>query len=59
MTEPIPPLQQSHYTLCNPDVIWRIRARTEKFKSSFYPSCLTEWKELGPEIILAPSVTVF
>ena len=35
MTEPIPLLQQSHYTLRNPDVIGRIRARTEKFKSSF------------------------
>ena len=59
MTEPIPLLQQSHYTLRNPDVIGRIRARTEKFKSSFYPSCLTEWNELDPEIRLAPSVTVF
>ena len=59
MTEQIPPLQQSHYTLCIPDVIGRIRARTEKFKSSFYPSCLTEWNELDPEIRLAPSVTVF
>ena len=59
MTEPIPLLQQSHYTLRNPDVIGRIKARTEKFKSSFYPSCLTEWNELDPEIRLAPSVTVF
>ena len=59
MTEPIPLLQQSHYTLRNPDVIGRIRARTEKFKCSFYPSCLTEWNELDPEIRLAPSVTVF
>ena len=59
MAEPIPPLQQSHYTLRNPDVIGRIRARTEKFRSSFHPSCLTEWNELDPEIRLAPSVTVF
>ena len=29
MTEPIPPLQQSNYTLRSPDAIWRIRARTE------------------------------
>ena len=43
MAEPILPLQQSHYTLRNPDVIGRIRARTETFKSSFYLSCLTEW----------------
>ena len=59
MIEPIPPLRQSNYTLRNPDVIGRIMARTEKFKSSFYPSCLTEWNELDPEIRLAPSVTVF
>ena len=59
MTEPTPRLQQSNYTLRNPDVIGRIRARTEKFKSSFCPSCLTEWNELDPEIRLAPSVTVF
>ena len=58
IAEPIPPLQQSHYTLRNPDVIGRIRARTEKFRSSFYPSCLTEWNELDPEIRLSPSVTV-
>ena len=59
MTEPIPPLLQSNYTLRNPDFIGRIRARTEKFKSSFYLSCLTEWNELDPEIRLSPSVTVF
>ena len=59
MTEQIPPLEQSNYILRNPDVIGRRRARTEKFKSSFYPSCLTEWTELDPEIRLAPSVTVF
>ena len=55
MTEPIAPLQQSNYTLRNPDVIGRIRARTGKFKSSFYPSCLAEWNEPDPEIRLAPS----
>ena len=59
MTKLIPPLQQSHYPLRNPDVIGRIRARTKKFKSSFHPGCLTEWNELDPEVRLAPSVTVF
>ena len=59
MTEPILRFQQLHYTLCNPDVIGRIRARTEKLKSSFYPSCLTEWNKLEPELRLAPSITVF
>ena len=57
--DPIPPLQQSHYSLHNQDVIGRIKARTEKFKSSFYPHCLSERNELDPEIRLAPSVAVF
>ena len=59
MTEPIPSLQQSNYTLRISDVIGPIRARTEKLKSSFYPSCLTEWNELDSEIRLVPSVAVF
>ena len=57
--DPIPLLQQSHYTLRNQDVIGRIKARADKFKSSFYPHCLSEWNELDPEVRLAPSVTVF
>ena len=40
--DPIPPLQQSHYSLRNQDIIGQIRTRTEKLKSSFYPDCLTE-----------------
>ena len=57
--DPIPPLQQSHYSLRNQDVVGQIEARTEKFKCSFYPHCLSEWYELDPEIRLAPSVAVF
>ena len=57
--DPVPQLQQSHYSLRNLDVIGQIRARTEKFKSSFYPNCLVEWNELGPEIRLSPSVAIF
>ena len=57
--DPIPPLQQPHYSLRNQDVVGQIMARTEKFKSSFYPHCLSEWNELHPEIRLAPSVAVF
>ena len=57
--DPVPQLQQSHYSLRNQDVIGQIRARTEKFKSSFYPNCLAEWNELDPEIRLAPSVAIF
>ena len=36
-----------------------MRARTEKFKSSFYPICLSEWNKLQPELRLAPSVAIF
>ena len=57
--DPIPPLQQSQYSLHNQDVIGRIEARTGKFKSSFYPHCLSYWNDLDPEIRLAPSVAVF
>ena len=67
-TDPIPQLQQPHYSLRNQankgkdvigHVIGQIRARTEKFKSSFYPNCLSEWNELDPETRLAPSVAIF
>ena len=34
-------------------------ARTEKFKSSFYPHCLCEWNDIEPELRFAPSVAVF
>ena len=57
--EPIPPLQQSNYSLRNRDVIGRIKARTEKFLSSFYPNCICDWNKLDLEIRLAPSVAVF
>ena len=57
--DPIPPLHQSQYCLRDRDVIGQMRARTEKFKSSFYPNCLYEWNKLDPELRLAPSVAVF
>ena len=57
--DPIPPLHQSQYCLRDQDVIGQMRARTEKFKSSFYPNCLSEWNKLDPELRLAPSVAVF
>ena len=57
--EPIPPLQQPNYSLRNQDAVGQIRARTEKFLSSFYPNCISEWNKLDPEIRLAPSVAVF
>ena len=55
----IPPLQQPNYSLRNQDAVGQIRARTEKFLSSFYPNCISEWNKLDPEIRLAPSVAVF
>ena len=55
----IPQNQQFHYSLRKLDVIGQIRARSEKFKASFYPHCLSEWSKLKPEIKLAPSVLVF
>ena len=58
-TDPIPQLQQSQYSLHKQDVIGRIRARTERFQSSFYPSCLSDWNDLCPEIRLAPTIAIF
>ena len=58
-TDPIPQLQQSQYSLRRQDVIGRIRARTERFQSSFYPSCLSDWNDLCTEIRLAPTVEIF
>ena len=57
--DPIPTLQHSNYSLRNRDAIGRLKARAEKFKSSFYPHCLSEWNELDPEVKLVPSVAVF
>ena len=57
--DPIPSLRQSNYSLRNQDVIGPIRGRTERFQSSFYPNCISEWNKLDPEIRLAPSVAVF
>ena len=57
--DPLPPLHQVQYSFHERDTIGQIRARTEKYISSFYPHCLSEWNELDPEIILSPSVAVF
>ena len=57
--DPIPPLHQSRYSLRNRDEIARIGARTEQFKSSFYPNCIFESNKLDHEIRLPPFVAVF
>ena len=56
--KPIPPSHQSSYSLRNQDAIGRIKARTEKFLSSLYSNCTSEWNALDPEIMPAPSVAV-
>ena len=50
---PIPQLPQAMYSFRNADVIGQIRARTTRFKASFYPDCLSEWKTLDQEIRLS------
>ena len=57
--EPIPPLHQLPYSLQSQDVIGRLGARTEKFQSSFYPNCISEWNKLDPEIRNVPSIAIF
>ena len=57
--DPIPPLHQSEYSLRNQDVIGQLRPRTERFKSSFYPFCLTEWNKLDHLIKASSTVSIF
>lgn len=57
--DPIPLPHESQYRLRDQDVNGRLRARTEKFKSSFYPNCLSEWNKLEPKLRHAPSAAVF
>ena len=56
---PIPNLQESSYDLRRRATVGQICARTQGFKSSFYPNCLSEWEKLDPEIRLSSSVNIF
>ena len=47
------------YSFRKADVIGQIRARTTRFKTSFYPDCLSEWNKVDPEIRLSPSLNIF
>ena len=47
---PIPYRQESNYSLRRRAAILQIRVRTERFKSTFYPNCFSEWEKLDPEI---------
>ena len=57
--ELIPPPQHVHYFLRTQDVIGRLGGRSEKFQSSFYPNCISEWNKLDPEIRNVPSIGMF
>ena len=54
---PIALLPQAMYSFRNADVIGQIRARTTRFKASFYPDCLSEWNMPDQEIRLSPSLS--
>ena len=56
---PIPQLTQAMYSFRNADVVGQIRARTTRFKNSFYPDCLSERNTLDPEIRLSRSLNIF
>ena len=56
---PIPQRHESNYSLRRRAAILQIRARTERFKSTFYPNCLSEWQKLDPEIREFRSVNFF
>ena len=58
-TDPIPPLRQSRYSFRKQDAVPQIRTRTDKFQSTFYPHCLSEWNKLETEIRHAPSIAAF
>ena len=57
--EPIPPLHQLLYSLRSQDVIGPLGARTDTFKFTFYPKCISEWNKLDPEISNVPSIATF
>ena len=56
---PIPPIRDLSYNFRRCNIIGQICARSKSFKSSFYPSCLSEWEKLEPELRLSSSVSMF
>ena len=50
---PVPHLHESNYDLRRNATVGQILARTQAFKSSFYPHCLSEWDRLDPNIRLS------
>ena len=57
--EPIPAPQHVYYSLRTQDAVGRLGGRTEKFQSSFYPNCISEWNKLDAEIRNVPSIAMF
>ena len=56
--DPIPPLHETSYPFRNQPVVGQIRARTENFRSNFYPDFLFEWNKLDPKLRESPSVRI-
>ena len=59
ISETILNLNLSNYNLRKQPVIGKIRARTAKYKASFFPDSLLEWSKLDPVIRESPSLSVF
>ena len=57
--DPIPHLHELPYSFRARAAIGQIYARTDKYKSTFYPHCLAEWENIDPETRNAPSLGVF
>ena len=55
---PIPNRQEPFYSCRARTVIGEICARTDKYKSSFYPNCLSEWENGDLEIRNAASLAI-
>ena len=56
---PVPHPHETNYNLRRNATVGQILARTQAFKSSFYPHCLSEWDRLDPNIRLSSSVKIF
>ena len=56
---PIPNLQEPFYSFRMRAVMGLICARTDKYKSSFYPNCLSKWENADAETRTAPSFAIF
>ena len=53
--DPIPHPQHSQYNLRNESSVGQIVVRTDRFQTSFYPNCISEWNKLESEVRLASS----